>query len=559
MTSPFASLAPGDPADIGGYRLVARLGAGGMGQVYLAATRSGRLLAVKVVHTEYAGNAEFRRRFQQEVAAVQRVHSLYTAPVIDADTGAQRPWLATAYVPGPSLDKAVAAHGPLPAGTALTLACGAAEALQAIHAAGVIHRDLKPSNVLLAADGPRVIDFGIAKAVDATPLTGTGVRVGTPVFMAPEQALGHLTTPAADVFALGGLLCFAVTGRTPFGEGPDAGVLYRVVHDEPQLDGVPAELRDLIAHCLAKDPAHRPTPRDLVTRLQPYARTPGLAPTRPDGHPSGTWPIGASGPGETAAPSNPSGHGGPGGAAHPPAPGAWLPPGVGQALPAYSSPPSPPPLREPRRVRLKALLVTTATAVAVTAVAAATATAMLMQSPAGGGGQGAAPGPTVTVTQTQPAAQAVTPPATAPPSGQTPSGETSSGETPSTTDGDGSAVGTKPSGTQLGSYKGIDLTRSYSVSFTDDPMHPKQGDEQDLTYCSLGLCAESMALLDPGQPGTHRACVDNTRYTDSIEVGTAKGRLVCVFTQSTIGLVKVTGSAEDPARYLTLDLTVWQR
>ncbi|MFI6291021.1 serine/threonine-protein kinase [Nonomuraea sp. NPDC050790] len=546
MASPFTPLEPGDPAEIGGYRLIARLGSGGMGQVYLAATQSGRRLAVKVVHAEYAGNAEFRRRFQQEVAAVLRVQSLYTAPVIDADTGAPRPWLATAYVPGPGLDRVVAAHGPLPPATALTLACGVAEALQAIHAAGVIHRDLKPSNVLLAADGPRVIDFGIAKAIDATPLTGTGVRVGTPVFMAPEQALGHPSTPAVDVFALGGLVYYAATGRTAFGEGPDATVLYRVVHDEPQLDGCPPQVRDLVAHCLAKDPAQRPTPRDLLDRLRPYAQNP--ATSSGTGH---TQAGAAGGQGHARA----AGGGGDWSTVAPAAGGVdWLPPSVGQALPAYAESPSPPPVRGPHRVRLKALLVTTAVAVALTAAASVTATALMLQ-PSGRTGETAAAAATVTLTQTAaPASQGT--PGTAATGATTPPAETT---TPSPSATGEVVAGSKPPGTQLGEYKGIDVTQSFSVSFTDDPMHPREGWGADLRYCNYDICAGRMAMLDSGQQGTFQACVDNTRYTSSIEVDAAKGRLVCVFAQSTIGLVKVTGSARDPADYITLDLVVWQR
>ncbi|MBB5081695.1 serine/threonine-protein kinase [Nonomuraea endophytica] len=545
MVSPFTPLEPGDPPEIGGYRLIAQLGSGGMGQVYLAATQSGRRLAVKVVHAEYAGNAEFRRRFQQEVAAVQRVQSLYTAPVIDADTGAPRPWLATAYVPGPSLDRVVAAHGPLPPATALTLACGVAEALQAIHAAGVIHRDLKPSNVLLAADGPCVIDFGIAKAIDATPLTGTGVRVGTPVFMAPEQALGHPSTPAVDVFALGGLVFFAATGRTAYGEGPDAAVLYRVVHDEPHLDGCPPQVRELVAHCMAKDPVQRPTPRDLVARLRAYARNPATHPSANPGVAPGVAPATHPGmnPGSNPG-SNPGmNQAGAGAAAGPQA--GWLPPAVGQALPAYAAPPSPPPLRGPRRVRLKALLVTTAVAVAVSAAAAATATALVMR-PTGPAGNTAASAATVTVTQTS-APTAATPPTAdeSPFPTATPTGD--------------AVAGSKPPGTQLGEYKGIDVTYNYSVNFTEDPKHPKEGDDEDVTYCSIGLCAERMAMLEPGQSGSHQACLDNTRYTSSIRAEAAKGRLVCVFAQTTIGLVKVTDIVEDSAQYLTMDLTVWQR
>ncbi|HEU5157433.1 MAG TPA: protein kinase [Streptosporangiaceae bacterium] len=272
--SAFDPLLPEDPREVGGYRLLARLGAGGMGRVYLGSTQSGRRLAIKLVRPELADDAEFRRRFQQEIVAAQRVQSLYTAPVIDADPNAEVPWLATAHIPGPSMAQAVAELGPLPMETVRILTAGVAEALEAIHAAGVIHRDLKPSNVLLAVDGPRVIDFGIARAADATPLTRTGVRIGSPQFMSPEQALGQPSTPAIDVFALGCLAFFAATGTSPFGEGPDAAVLFRIAHEEPSLEGCPDELRSLIATCLAKDPVHRPRLRQIIDDLRPERTLP---------------------------------------------------------------------------------------------------------------------------------------------------------------------------------------------------------------------------------------------------------------------------------------------
>ncbi|GHE41961.1 hypothetical protein GCM10017673_50190 [Streptosporangium violaceochromogenes] len=268
MSSPFAPLTAEDPAEIGGYRLIARLGEGGMGRVYLASTQSGRQLAIKVIRPEYAAHPEFRNRFRREISAVQRVQSPYTALVIDADTESATPWLATAYIPGPPLDTVVAAHGPLPLDAALTVICGTAEALAAIHAAGVVHRDLKPSNVLLASDGPRVIDFGIAKAVDATPLTATNIRIGTPAYMAPEQALGHPAGPAVDVFALGALALYAATGRPPFGEGHPQALLYRIVNEPPDLAGCPPQLRRVVEGCLAKDPAQRPGLREVIDELR---------------------------------------------------------------------------------------------------------------------------------------------------------------------------------------------------------------------------------------------------------------------------------------------------
>ncbi|MEX2985657.1 serine/threonine-protein kinase [Streptomyces sp. C36] len=254
----FQELEDDAPLMVGGYRLVARLGSGGMGKVYLSYTPAGRPVAIKVIRPEFAEDPEFRRRFADEVAAARRVQGLCTAPVLDSDTDGPRPWLATAYVPGPTLSSAVAAHGPLPVSTVLLLVAGIAEALQAIHGAGLVHRDLKPSNVLLAPDGPRVIDFGIARAADATALTATGVAVGTPSFMAPEQASGAEVTAATDVFALGQVAVFAATGAPAYGDGPSHAVLYRIVHQEPNLSAVPAELQDLVARCLDKDPGQRP-------------------------------------------------------------------------------------------------------------------------------------------------------------------------------------------------------------------------------------------------------------------------------------------------------------
>lgn len=272
-----------DPAQIGRYRLSGRLGAGGMGRVYMASTPAGRPVAVKVVRPELGGDQDFRARFYHEIQAARRVHGLYTAQVLDADPAATPPWLVTAYVPGPSLQQAVAGNGPMPEPMALRLIAGVAEALQAIHAADVVHRDLKPSNVLLAPDGPRVIDFGIARALEATSLTRSGMMVGSPQFMAPEQIRDQPVSPAIDVFALGSLAAYAVLGRSPFGEGHTAAVAYRVLHEAPDLDGCPPHLRPLIERCLRKEPAARPTPSEILEFC--LARTAGTA---------GPWPAGPS-------------------------------------------------------------------------------------------------------------------------------------------------------------------------------------------------------------------------------------------------------------------------
>ncbi|WP_433475293.1 serine/threonine-protein kinase [Spirillospora sp. CA-142024] len=256
-------LRPGDPRTVGRYALSARLGAGGMGQVFLGSSPGGRPVAVKLVHAGFAADAEFRRRFKREVEAARQVGGFHTAPVVDADPDADIPWLVTAYVPGPSLATAIAEHGPFPLKSALVLGAGLAEALEAIHQVGVVHRDLKPSNVLVAADGPRVIDFGIARAVDASGVT---THAGTPGFMAPELISDGSVTPACDVFALGAVLAF-VMGVRPFGEGPSDALTYRVVHKEPVLDGLPAPLHDIVASCLTKEPAARPKPAELLETL----------------------------------------------------------------------------------------------------------------------------------------------------------------------------------------------------------------------------------------------------------------------------------------------------
>jgi len=272
-------LQSGDPEQVGPYRLTARLGGGGMGRVFLGWSLGGRLVAVKVIRDDLAADPEFRVRFAREVAAAKSVSGMYTAPVVDADTDGPVPWLATAYVAGPSLTDAVREHGPLPLATVRALAAGLAEGLAAIHAAGLVHRDVKPSNVLLADDGPRVIDFGITRAVEASTLTQSGLMLGSPGFMSPEQAEGRPAGPPSDVFGLGGVLAFAATGHGPFGDGSAIALAYRVVHSAPQLDGVPAELRPLIERCLAKEPEQRPDVREILAELGGANLTAGWLPT----------------------------------------------------------------------------------------------------------------------------------------------------------------------------------------------------------------------------------------------------------------------------------------
>ncbi|GAA3800265.1 hypothetical protein GCM10022403_038210 [Streptomyces coacervatus] len=265
-------LGAGDPPRIGAYRLLARLGAGGMGYVYLARSDRGRTVAVKLVREELAAQEEFRARFRQEVQAARQVGGHWTAPVLDADTEAAVPWVATGYVAGPSLQQVVGRdHGALPERSVRILAAGLAHALQDIHAAGIIHRDLKPSNVLVTIDGPRVIDFGIARALETVTdggLTRTGALVGSPGFMAPEQVRGDRITPACDVFCLGSVLAYAATGHLPFGSA-NSGVhalMFRIAQEEPDLEDVPEGIADLVRECLKKDPGARPTLDEVLER-----------------------------------------------------------------------------------------------------------------------------------------------------------------------------------------------------------------------------------------------------------------------------------------------------
>ncbi|MFE9456338.1 serine/threonine-protein kinase [Streptomyces californicus] len=273
-------LAAGDPERIGPYPLLGRLGAGGMGRVYLARSAGGRTVAVKVVHEEHIANGEFRARFRREIESARRVGGRWTAPVLDADADAEQPWVATGYVPGPSLEQAVREHGPLPVESVHALAEGLLRALRGIHAAGIVHRDLKPSNVLLTADGPRVIDFGIARAFQASVeslLTSTGMVIGSPGFMAPEQILGEETGPGADVFSLGCVLMYATAGQLPFGAGASNqhAVMFRIVQSPPDLSAVADDrLRALIERCLTKSAAERPGIDELLAELAASASAP---------------------------------------------------------------------------------------------------------------------------------------------------------------------------------------------------------------------------------------------------------------------------------------------
>lgn len=268
-----------DPRRIGGYLLLGRLGSGAMGRVYLGRSASGRLVAVKTIKREFAGDPDFRSRFAREVAAAGRVSGVFTAAVVAADPEAEIPWLATAYIAAPSLDRLVRACGPLPVPALWWLAAGCAEALESIHQAGLVHRDLKPSNVLVSVDGPRVIDFGVARAAERVTATATHQAVGTPAYMAPEQARdSRRTTPASDVFALGSTLVFAATGHPPYAGESVTDVLVRLATEPPDLSGLPEEAAGLLLDCLRRDPADRPTAGALLAHLAAELDGSGTAP-----------------------------------------------------------------------------------------------------------------------------------------------------------------------------------------------------------------------------------------------------------------------------------------
>jgi hypothetical protein len=351
-------LQSGDPRRVGRYQLLRRLGAGGMGQVFLGQSPGGRLVAVKLIRAELAADREFRARFAREVAAARHVSGMFTAAVVDADPEAPQPWLVTAYVAGPSLADAVDGQGPLPLASVLTLAAGLAEGLGAIHAEGMVHRDLKPSNVLLASDGPRIIDFGISRAADATALTRANFVVGSPGFMSPEQARGEEAGPASDIFSLGAVLTFAAVGEGPFGAGAATELLYRVVHDLPDTRQLPGQIRPLVERCLAKDPRWRPTTDQLLSDLgtidygtdwlpPPVAQTlVGFAKPVPAAPPEATVPPPREPPAQASSAQQPPAAAEPlaGPAAVAAGPGALAAePGVAPSAGPGASPNSPPP------------------------------------------------------------------------------------------------------------------------------------------------------------------------------------------------------------------------
>ncbi|MEU7724369.1 serine/threonine-protein kinase [Streptomyces sp. NPDC040724] len=382
-----------------GYRLLARIGEGGMGSVYLSRTRGNQPVALKVIRREYAQDPEFRRRFEQEARSARQVQGYHIVPVVDHDTNGPQPWLATTYVPGLALDDVLALHGPLPPAAALQLTGCAAEALHSVHKAGVIHRDLKPSNVLIGSEGPWVIDFGIARAADATQLTRSGGFIGTPQYMSPEHANGLPLTPATDIFSLGLIAAVCATGRHPYGDSGAITVAAQIANTEtrpPDLTGYPEPLRTVLQHCLAADPQARPTPSGLAELCQELsgrqlrdfggwlpvpvasdiARRERLAETGPEtvlpgapatGGPYGggtTWPPEApgTGTGTGTGPAVGTGTGGwgPGGQV----PAAAAPPPAGPYGPPVTAPAAP-----KRRPGLAVVVGAVAVAVAAVAVA----------------------------------------------------------------------------------------------------------------------------------------------------------------------------------------------
>ncbi|MFI0005136.1 protein kinase [Streptomyces globisporus] len=602
-TDPFQPLKADDPAVVGGYRLAAVLGAGGMGKVYLSYTPGGRPLAIKVIRAEFGEDPEFRRRFQQEVRSAQRVQGLYTAPVIDSDTEGAQPWLATAYVPGPSLAHAVARHGGLPLRSVLLLTVGVAEALGGIHGAGIVHRDLKPANVLLAADGPRVIDFGIARAADTTALTGTGVSVGTPAFMAPEQAAAGTVTPATDVFALGQIAAYAAIGAPAFGEGPSHAVLYRIVHEDPDLSRLPDELRPLVSRCLSRDPADRPALADIIRmcheispeplrqgedwlpqevagsiteRLrmpapaptpppQPSAAptptefAPGNAPTPPPGGPTYT-PTGyavASAPTQT----------GPGTPGAPGAPGS-VPPGAWQRHAYQQGHPTPPP--QPSGFQQPGFQQSG------------------FQQPGWGssGFQPAAPRrkrPGLVVGASIFGALVVLGvigsllPDDPDTSGKGDRATSSSAGAGSSGSGSADKARGKPVDPRPVSYQGIDVTANYALKLADHPPRPVEDEDSGVSYGKgdfyfyrdelfgderVGSANGKLVVLKNSQKGSLEVCRQETRFTEKIELEQlTSGSQICVLSKAGhIAVVTYRGKsgADDPSRYITIDLTVWR-
>ncbi|MGW1772788.1 protein kinase domain-containing protein [Streptomyces sp. NPDC002104] len=610
----FQPLKADDPEIVGGYRLAAVLGAGGMGKVYLSYTPGGRPIAIKVIRSEFSEDPEFRRRFQQEVRSAERVQGLYTAPVIDSDTEGSQPWLATAYVPGPSLAHAVAHHGALPPRSVLLLAVGVAEALTVIHGAGIVHRDLKPANVLLASDGPRVIDFGIARAADSTALTNTGVSIGTPAFMAPEQASTGTITPATDVFALGQIAAFAAIGSSVYGDGPSHAVLYRIVHEDPDLSGLPEELRPLVTRCLSRDPAGRPALGEVIALCNEAA---GADPLRQ----GEDWlPRAVAGsitervhllPAPAPTP--------------PPRPAAPVPTELSAQPPAPGAPPAPaaaPTQTAPRPAALSAPPAPAHPAPAHAAPAqpgqATVPTGYGTPPPYGHPGYGQPPRPQPSYAQpayAQPTYSQPTyaqpgwgqrpgyPPAPAKPKrtglivtlsivgaviglavlgSLLPDGDKGNGAagSPGGTGGASASPGTaqKPVDPKPVSYKGIDVPGSHELMLADNPPRPAEepsgvgvhygkGDlyfYRDSTFGKdeFGTANGKLVLLNNAEKGSLDTCRKVTRFTEKITLDQlTAGSEVCVLSDAghiAVATYRGKSGAKESSQYITLDLTIWR-
>ncbi|MCX4974846.1 serine/threonine-protein kinase [Streptomyces sp. NBC_00620] len=590
----FRPLEDGDPTVVAGYRLAARLGSGGMGTVYLTYTPGGHPIALKTIRPELSEDPEFRRRFKQEVQAAQRVQGLYTAPVLDHDTeSSTQPWLATAYVPGPSLASAVTEHGPLPVPTVLLLIAGVAEALSVIHGAGIVHRDLKPSNVLLAADGPRVIDFGIARAADATALTNTGVSIGTPAFMSPEQASGRGDlSPASDIFALGQVAAYAARGSSAYGDGPSHAVLYRIVHEEPDLTGLPEELR-FITRLLAKDPAGRPSPAEVIALCQEASPTPlrqsgswlpdpigeqitrrvsasaellaarANAPATPatpvDAVPPPTAPVTQlSAPGiDPHAPTMHSAHVPTSPPTPPPTPPPYVQPPAYQTHPTapYSQPhawqPQPPQAQPYPYQRPQPLPPPKSNSGKVVAIIAGVLVLMF--------------GGCVSLIANMDDTKDDSSDNAGTNAGSGSGGSSDSGSSEALAD-------PKPA-----TYKGINIPGNYYVRFADSPPRPLTSDvggayedDGDFYYSTfdtlndkhVGSSSDKIVLLNNSVKGSLKTCRAETRYAETVTLGQlSKGTQMCVHTASGhIGLVTFQSSAPsgDPSDYVSVDITVWR-
>ncbi|MFI6344624.1 protein kinase [Streptomyces sp. NPDC050560] len=605
-TGMFQPLQRDDPPAVAGYRLAARLGAGGMGRVYLSHTQGGRPVAIKVIRPELADDPAFRRRFGREIKAARRVKGAYTAELIDADADGTPPWLATLYVQGPSLTEAVARRGPLPVPTVLWLMAGVAEALQAVHGVGIVHRDLKPSNVLLAADGPRVIDFGISTAADATAYTATGGAIGTPQFMAPEQAVAGEITTATDVFALGQTAAFAALGRSLYADGPSATVLYRIVHSRPDLSVLPEQLRPLVARCLAADPGERATTAEIVewcrgrlgpqdaadawpavwrevrgpeTALPPPVPdpTPALTPLLPPPSAAGptgyAGPVGPAGPTGPAGAAGPLGQGGPMGSAgpmepmrptHSPEPqGPLRPPGplgpVGQMGPMQPGGPGAQDGRQARRRRTALISTAVATGVLLLAVLGWTFANLVHSFDRGRDASASGP-----------SSSARSPEATGDPAAsgesQAPAGPGGSGrqdvseESPDT-----------PRSPRAFPYPQEWLDEKTSLSLDEPVEHKDRTGDIRFTCndhdCSLESDTTTIALLYD-KPGAGldacRSVLADAHAHDLPLAAVAPGSEICVKDGSgTIGLlvvqVKSTALPTSGSSFLTADMTVWRK